>query len=142
MATQTGYLIVRSDYSTFDSSVDVNSAASPDPAAGKDATPGNSIDDIFTFTVTLPDGSTEPGTEDYPFEVWADLVEACNAVVQHYYNAADVAGAAHPRLLEVSYDDVTDVTGDAFPGLSGYTVKRLDVVSEIDEATIRATATV
>lgn len=63
-------------------------------------------------------------------------------MVQHYYPAADVAGAGHPRLLQVRYDNSADGMGNASAGLDGYTVKRLDVVSEISEATVRATATV
>lgn len=130
MATETGYMIVRADYSTFDSSVDVNPYASPDPAAGKDATPPTTIDSTFTFTL---DGVSQ--TEDYPFEIWTDLVTVCNVMVQHYLRGGNA------RLLEISYD-TANIAGDAFPGLSGYLVTTLDTVSEIDETTIRATATV
>jgi hypothetical protein len=136
MPTETAYMAVRPDYSTYDDTVDVNHAASPDPAAGKDATPPTSIDSTFSFTLTFPDSSTEDVTEDYPFQVWNDLVDACNAFIQHRL----LTEGQH--LLEVTYDYPDDVAGDPAAGLSGYLLKRLDVVSEIDEATIRATATV
>ena len=138
------YLIVRDDYSTFTSFGPLWASA--------DATPGGSITAMFT----------DPGssaTKDYPFDTWSDLVEACNVVVQRYYPPADIAGKPHPRLVQVSYTnpDDTAVSGTEHPlGPPPHdtppttpitdpldrAVIRCDVIAEIDEATIRATATV
>lgn len=148
MATETGYMVVRDDYSTFTDAAGVNpTSVPPGFYPSKDATPGNSIDDSFSFTIQLPDGSTQDVTEHYWYETWTDLVQACNAMVQHYLRVGSF------RLVQVSYTnpDDTAVQGDEHlpnplrhtaVGPAKQAVIRCDVVSEIDEATIRATATV
>src|SRR4051812_1197654 len=90
--TETGYLIVRDDYSTFTSD--------GPPSASVDASVGN--------TITAP---------DYPLDTWSDIVDACNAVVEHYWQPADHAGQPRERLVQISYDnpDDTAVSGSLHP---------------------------
>jgi hypothetical protein len=142
MATTTGYMVVRSDYTTIHngSSLEVD-PASWDFSPGKDATPPTSIDDTFVWTNPNPPPATV--TTDYWFEVETSLVQAANRMIQHNLLANGL------RLLEVSFDNPGDVSegaaprgSTAYPDPGGFPVSRLDVVSEIDEATIRAAATV
>jgi len=152
MATRSGWLIVRGDYSANPENAQYNpTSVPPNFYPSKDATPGNSFGDSFAFTVRLPDGSTQAVTEDRWFQVFRDEVEACNVMVQSRLIEKGL------RLVEVQWD-VTDTAGYAIrtnptppppflirdPGKQkDYgAIVRADVISEVDEATIRSTATV
>lgn len=140
MATVTGYMIVRGDFSTFDP---VSLLAS------SDATPGNEISDVYTSP------ESPPPTEDYPFKVGTDLVAACNVMWQFHKSGKSLVDKGL-RLVEVTFDNPADVStpdnvndrvpsavGTPFPiPGTGHWIKRADVVAEIDAATIQATATI
>lgn len=132
MATVTGYMIVRGDYTTINLPL----------VAEVDATPGGEI------AVTVD----ADGSVDYMLgPVITNLVNACNIVWQGHARGYSLVDHGL-KLVELSFDNPDDVHYGRAPALTlahvpfidvgGFLVRRADVVAEVDAATIEANATV
>jgi hypothetical protein len=128
MATVTGYMITRSDFTTIN----------PFDRAGEvDATPGG----VINLQYSPGDGLGGPGHTgghvSENFEIWLNLVEVCNVMWQDHSVGGSRVDAGY-RLVKIQFDDVTDILASGSPGV----VKRADVIAEVVAATIGANATV